>query len=92
MITLWDEGRAVGRLSFLDWSAQVSTQLSPTAGWGVPENAIEFSLAGDEPSSPASLFITLAATSVGRGWNSVGHAAGSYGNRIMVEQGPATYP
>jgi hypothetical protein len=86
-ITLCDEDRAIGRLTLLDWSAQVSTQLSPTAGWGVPENAIEFSLSGDEPTSPASLFITLAATSVGRGWDCVGHAAGMYRNRIAIEPG-----
>src|SRR3954463_11588087 len=61
-ITLCDEGRAIGRLTLLDWSAQASTQLSPTAGWGFPENPIEFTLSGDEPPSPASLFITLAAT------------------------------
>ena len=88
-ITLCDEDRAIGRLTLLVWPAQASTQLSPTAGWGVPENAIEFSLSGDEPTSPASLFITLAATSVGRGWDSVGHAAGTYRNRITIEPGPA---
>ena len=91
-ITLCDEDRAIGRLTLLDWSAQASTQLSPTAGWGVPENAIEFSLNGDEPTSPASLFITLAATSVGRGWDSVGHAAGTYRNRITIEPGPPCRP
>jgi hypothetical protein len=91
-ITLCDEDRAIGRLTLLDWSAQVSTQLSPTAGWGVPENAIEFSLSGNEPTSPASLFITLAATSVGRGWNSVGHAAGTYRNRIAIEPVPPADP
>ena len=86
-ITLYDEDRSVACLTLLDWSAQASTQLSPTAGWGVPENAIEFSLSGNEPSSPASIFITLAGTSVGRGWDSVGHSAGTYRNRITIEQG-----
>jgi hypothetical protein len=84
-ITLWDEDRAAGRLVLLDWSAQASTQLSPTAGWGVAENAIEFSLSGNDPSSPTSLFFTLAGTSVGRGWDSVGHAPGTYRNRITIE-------
>ncbi len=88
-ITLWDEDRAVGRITLQDWSAQASTQLSPTAGWGVPENAIEFSLSGPEPTSPASLFITLAATSVGRGWDSVAHAAGTYRNRISDRARPS---
>ncbi len=91
-ITLWDEDRAIGRITLVDWSAQASTQLSPTAGWGVPENAIEFSLNGVEPTSPASLFITLAATSVGRGWDSVAHAAGTYRNRITIEPGTSVGP
>ena len=85
-ITLCDEGRPVGRITLADWSAQVATQLSPTAGWGVPVNAIEFSLSpyDHSPSGPASIFITLAATSVGRGWDCVGHAAGTYRNRITI--------
>jgi hypothetical protein len=49
-------------------------------------------MSGDEPTSPASLFITLAATSVGRGWDSVAHAAGTYRNRIAIEPGPAVDP
>lgn len=84
-ITLRDEGRALARIVLGDWSAQADTTLSPTAGWGVPVNAIEFSLSGDAPSSPASIFVTLAATSVGRGWDCVGHRAGIYRNRIRVE-------
>ena len=83
-ITLYDEDRRAGRVTLDDWSAQLSTQLSPTAGWGAPENAIEFSLAGTSPTSPASIFITLAGTSVGRGWDCVGHAAGTYRNRITI--------
>jgi hypothetical protein len=78
--------------TLLDWSAQASAQLCPTAGWGVPENAIEFSLNGDELTSPASLFVTLAAASVGRGWDCVGHAAGTYRNRIEIEPGPPADP
>jgi hypothetical protein len=84
-ITLFDQDRKIGRITLHDWSAQVSTQLSPTAGWNVPVNAIEFSLSGDAPTSPASIFITLAGTSVGRGWDSVGHAAGTYRNQITLE-------
>ena len=75
----------MARISLVDWSSQVDTTLSPTAGWGVPVNAIEFSLVGDEPSSPASIFVTLAATSVGRGWDCVGHNPGTYRNRILFE-------
>jgi hypothetical protein len=84
-ITFHDEGRVIARLSLDDFAAQADTTLSPTAGWGVPVNAIEFSLADDAASSPASLFITLAGTSVGRGWDCVGHRAGTYRNRIRLE-------
>jgi hypothetical protein len=81
-LTLLDDGVPLLSIALDDWAGQVSTQLSPTAGWGVPQNAIEFSLEGDSPDSPASIHITLAATSVGRGWQSVGHRAGAYRNRL----------
>jgi hypothetical protein len=84
-ITLHDEEWEVGRVTLHEWAAQAGTELSPTAGWGVPVNAIEFSLGGDGPFSPASLFVTLAATSVGRGWDCVTHPAGTYRNRITIE-------
>ncbi|WP_165219440.1 hypothetical protein [Aquisphaera insulae] len=84
-ITLHDEDRAAGRLTLRDWSAQLDVTPSPTAGWGAPANAIEFSLQSTEPNSPASIFVTLAATSVGRGWDCVGHAAGTYRNRLEIE-------
>ncbi len=85
IITLCDQGRPQGRISFADWARQADLRLSPTAGWGVSVNSIEFSLSGDSPGSPASIFITLAGTSVGRGWDCVGHAAGTYRNRILIE-------
>lgn len=81
-LTLYDEDRRIATLELADFAAQASTQLSPTAGWGVPENAIELSLASDRPDADAMIFVTLAGTSVGRGWDSVGHAAGLYRNRI----------
>jgi hypothetical protein len=84
-ITFHDRDRAVARLSLDDFAAQADTTLSPTAGWGVPVNAIEFSLAGDGPSSLASIFVTLAGTSVGRGWDCVEHKAGTYRNQLRVE-------
>jgi hypothetical protein len=84
-IVLRDQGREVGRIVLADWSAQADTTLSPTAGWGVPVNAIEFSLADDPASSLASIFVTLAATSVGRGWDCVAHNPGTYRNRIRIE-------
>jgi hypothetical protein len=85
-ITLLDQGRPQGRLTLADWGQQAGTALSPTAGWGVPVNAIEFSLSSDAPGAPASLFVTLAGTSVGRGWDCVGHSAGTYRNRIFFEK------
>jgi hypothetical protein len=88
-ITLHDQGRALGRISLADWSSQADTTLSPTAGWGVPVNAIEFSLWDDSPSSPASIFVTLAGTSVGLGWDCVGHNPGTYRNRIHLEAAKA---
>ncbi|HKI17340.1 MAG TPA: hypothetical protein VKA15_05650 [Isosphaeraceae bacterium] len=84
-LTLHDQGRTLGRISLADWSSQADTTLSPTAGWGAPVNAIEFSLSDDSPSSSASIFVTLAGTSVGRGWDCVGHNPGTYRNRIHLE-------
>lgn len=83
-ITLLDAGHPVASIVFGDWAFQLSTDLSPTAGWGVPQNAIEFSLSGNSPRSAANLFISLASTSVGRGFDTVGHAPGVYRNRMTV--------
>lgn len=84
-ITLHDEGVPRARITLDDWSAQAGTSPSPTAGWGLPVNAIEFFLVGDDPTSPAAIYTTLAGTSVGRGWDSVGHRAGVYRNRMSVQ-------
>lgn len=81
---LEDEDRQIGSVTFYDWAAQASVGHSPTAGWGLPQNAIEFQLAGDAPSDSAMIWLTLAATSVGRGWDTVGHSPGTYRNRILV--------
>jgi hypothetical protein len=85
-ITLLDQGQPEARITLADWAQQAGTALSPSAGWGVPVNAIEFSASGDEPEAPASIFVTLAGTSVGRGWDCVGHAAGTYRNRLRIER------
>jgi len=84
-IELCDEDRPVTRIVLDDWSAQADVQPSPTAGWGAPANAIEFSLSGDEPTSAATIYVSLASTSVGRGWDCLGHRAGTYRNRVRVE-------
>jgi hypothetical protein len=73
-------------LELKDWSSEASTELSPTAGWGVPMNAIEL---WPSPLSPSgngcSVVISLAGTSVGRGYDSVGHSEGTYRGRMLVE-------
>jgi len=69
------------RFVFADWAAQVSTEPSPTAGWGVTQGTIQFFSSGLE----GIVLITLADTGVGRGFDSVGHAAGTYRNRVRVE-------
>lgn len=84
-ITLSDGPRAVCRMVFDDWAAQASRALSPTAGWGLPENVIIFDRYGNAPSSMAAVWISLANTFVGAGWDSVGHRAGTYRNRMRVE-------
>jgi hypothetical protein len=80
-VTIAHQGKPAWRLTWRDWSAQCSSELSPTAGWGLPQNALEFRLTHEG----MILWCTLAATSVGRGWDSVGHAAGAYANRMTVE-------
>lgn len=79
-ITIHAGDVAVFDVTFEDWSAQVGAALSPTAGWGLPVNAIEFKL----EKGYLDLWLTLAGTSVGRGWQSVGHAAGTYRNRVRI--------
>jgi hypothetical protein len=69
------------RLVFKDWAAQLSTEPSPTAGWGLPQNSIQF-FARD---SESVIVLALAETGPGRGYDSVGHAAGTYRNRLRVE-------
>jgi hypothetical protein len=82
-VALHDNGRRVASIGMDDWTRQLSTALSPTAGWGVPVNAIEFQRLGPSEKAPVKIWITLAATSVGRGWDCVGHRAGTYRNRLV---------
>jgi hypothetical protein len=42
-------------------------------------------MAGERPSSLAEISLTLAGTAVGRGWDSVGHAVGTYRDRVWIE-------
>lgn len=84
-VTLFDKSQAIATISFFDWTSQLSTELSPSAGWSLPQNAIEFVRLGDSADAPVQIFLTLAATSVGRGLETVGHRAGTYRNRIEIE-------
>ena len=81
-MTFHDGDTPVAALTLADFAAHAGTRPSPTAGWGVPQNAIRFNLEGNRPDSPAAVYITLAGTGVGRGYDSVGHAAGIYRNRL----------
>jgi hypothetical protein len=85
-MTFFDEQTPLWRVTLDDWSAQASVAPSPTAGYGLPQNAIEFACEGGASNSGAGIYITLAATSVGRGYHSVGHAAGTYRNRMHIER------
>lgn len=85
-ITLHDSGRSLVQITLDDWASQVSTDLSPAAGWGLPMNAIEFARYDETTPGAAAIWITLAGTSVGRGVDTVGHAAGVYRNRIRIER------
>jgi hypothetical protein len=84
-IVVRDEGRPVASIKLEDWSSQVSTSLSPSAGWKLPVNAIEFQRLGDDAATAGALWITLAGTSVGRGWETVGHCAGIYRNGLVFQ-------
>lgn len=84
VVTLYDDNKAVFTVTLDDWSAQASTQLSPTAGFGLPVNAIELQRGGEPESAPAIITFTLASTDIGRGTQSVGHAPGVYRDRITV--------
>ena len=74
------------RLELKDFSSEASTDFSPTAGWGLPMNAIElWPPYRSSLGHGCSIAITLAGTSVGRGWDSVGHREGTYRGRMLVE-------
>lgn len=84
-IGLIENGKSIARVRFNDWSMQISTALSPTGGWGVAANAIEFQRLGEGPRDAVMIWVTLAATSVGRGWDTVGHAPGIYRNQLVID-------
>jgi hypothetical protein len=85
-IRLYDQEKPAFDVTLQDWAAQAGVQISPTAGYGLPVNAIEFWIDGESDRASAGMWITLAATSVGRGWDSVGHGPGTYRNRLTVRR------
>jgi hypothetical protein len=84
VVTLYDGDKVAFTITLTDWSAQVSTAESPTAGAGIAVNAIELLRAGEPDSAPGLITFSLADTSIGRGTMTVGHAAGVYRNRISI--------
>jgi hypothetical protein len=80
---VWDEAGPTCRVSFDTFAAQASTAPSPTAGWGVAQNSLE--LFDDPARNESAILAGLAATSVGEGWDAVGHAAGAYRNVLRFE-------
>jgi hypothetical protein len=84
VLTIYDGDKPVFTITFQDWAAQASTQLSPAAGSGIPVNAIELERGGEPEGSPALISLSLAGTTLGRGTESVGHAPGVYRDRIHV--------
>ena len=77
-LTFFDGDAPIAAWTLVDFTAHASTAPSPTAGHGVPQNAIRFTLEGNNASSPAVVYVTLAGTGVGRGYDTVAHAAGTY--------------
>ena len=80
-LTFHDGGEPIATWTIADFAAQASVDLSPTAGWGMPQNAIRFTLEGEGRRPTAAVYVTLAGTGVGRGFDTVAHAAGTYRTR-----------
>lgn len=85
VITFYEGGRPACRIVSEDRAAQAGRDLSSTAGWGLPVNAIEFELIDGYDDNRAVVFMTLAGTSVGCGFDSVGHAEGIYRNKMQIK-------
>lgn len=82
-VTVLDEEQPQCSLTWLDFTAQADVTLSPTAGEGVPVNVVQFGKpANDE--SKVLLILSLAATGIGAGLETVWHAEGVYRNRVEV--------
>jgi hypothetical protein len=83
-LTFFDGATPQCRLTWLDYSAQADVTLSPAAGEGVPVNVVQFGKpASDE--SKVVVMVSLAATGIGQGLDTVMHAKGVYRNRVLIE-------
>jgi hypothetical protein len=89
-IDLLDDGVLAGTLVAHDFAIQASTELSPSAGHGVPQNAVIFTRVGDDDDDAVWMHLGLASTGIGIGWDSVGVAAGVYDARFEVRPPQAT--
>ena len=76
-LTFADEGGPVAAWTIEGFGEQANVEPSPTAGWGMPQNAIRF----DADGGGVLVYVTLAGTGVGWGFDTVVHAAGRYGAR-----------
>ena len=84
MLTLYDGDKAAFTVTLDGLVGAGLDALSPTAGDGLPVNAIELVRGGDADTTPGLITASLAATSLGRGTATVGHAAGVYRDRVTV--------
>lgn len=87
VVRLWLYEGAVplAEIALPDYAMHASREPSPTAGWGLPQNAIEFRGAGPRD-DVARIWVSYAATSLGRGYDTVGYPAGSYRSRVEVRR------
>jgi hypothetical protein len=75
-------------LAFLDFTAQASTQRSPTAGEGVRVNVVQFGRFRDD-AAPLGVVLSLASTGIGSGLETTRHRAGTYRTRVVITPSPS---
>ncbi|MBE2249583.1 MAG: hypothetical protein IAE78_08530 [Myxococcus sp.] len=83
-LTVFDGVEPQCRVTWLDYAAQADVTLSPTAGEGIPVNVVQFGRpATDE--ARVVVMLSLAATGIGEGLDTVLHAPGVYRTRLRLE-------
>lgn len=82
-LTFLDGDTPKCRLTFADFFAQADVSRSPTAGEGVPVNVVQFGRSG--ATGEVVVFLSLAATGIGAGLETVVHREGVYRNRVRVD-------